>query len=186
MNMINEIINLIEKKRRLNGSCIVAIEGRCGAGKTTVAKKLAEHFACDVFHADDFYIQFEKRTEDRLGNVDCDRLLNEVLTPLKAGEDFSYRPYLCSKGAFSESIMVKSNSVAIVEGSYCCQGNLFDFYDLHIFVDVDKNVQQQRLFEREGEVKIEAFNTRWIPMEENYFAMTELKYKCEIYYKTSV
>ena len=89
-------------------------------------------------------------------------------------------------GVFGESINVGHTDVAIIEGSYCCQESLFDFYDVHIFVDVNKNVQQQRLCEREGEAKLKGFNDRWIPMEERYFATTELKYKCEIYYKTSV
>ena len=184
--MINEIINMIEKKKRVKGSCIVAIDGRCGSGKTTVAKILSDYFDCNVFHADDFYIPFEKRAEDTLGNVDCERLTEEVLKPLEEGESFSYKPFLCMDGVFGESINVRHTDVAIIEGSYCCQESLFDFYDVHIFVDVNKNVQQQRLCEREGEAKLKGFNDRWIPMEERYFAVTKLKYKCEIYYKTSV
>lgn len=184
--MLNEIVQLTEKKIRLRGSCVIAIDGRCGSGKTTIAKLLTQYFDCNVFHADDFYIPMEKREEGRTGNVDCERLLNEVLKPLGQRRDFSYRPFRCMEGVFLEEIKVKNKSVAIIEGSYCCQSSLFDFYDLHIFVDADKEVQKQRLLQREGEERLQVFNDRWIPMEERYFAASKVKYKCEIYYKTSV
>lgn len=184
--MINEIVQLIEKKIRLKGSCIVAIDGRCGAGKTTIAKMLTEYFDCNVFHADDFYIPTEKRRAGRFGNVDAKRLYEEVIKPLGDKRDFSYKPYSCSKKALLDSVDVQNKSVAIVEGSYSCQADLFDFYDLHIFADVCKDVQQQRLLIREGEERLKVFNDKWISMEEEYFALTEIKYKCEIYYETSV
>lgn len=184
--MINEIVMLIEKKLRIKGQCIIAIDGRCGSGKTTLAKMLKGYFDCNVFHADDFYIPFEKRKENRIGNLDTERLKEEVIKPLREKKSFSYRPFLCMKGTFLEAVEVESKSVAIIEGSYSCQSGLFDFYDIHIFLDIDKNTQQKRLREREGEEKLVAFNERWIPMEERYFALSEIKYKCEIYYKTSV
>ncbi len=184
--MINEIIELIIKKIRINGSCIVAIDGRCGSGKTTLAEMLKAYFDCNVFHADDFYLAFNKREADRLGNVDCERLTEEVINPLKAKLSFSYRPFSCSAGALLEPVEVTRKPLAIIEGSYSCQPELFEYYDLHIFLDIDKEMQQARLKEREGEEKLKAFNEKWIPMEERYFNSTELKYKCEIYYKTSV
>lgn len=33
---------------------IVAIDGRCGSGKTTLAAKLQKQLHCSVFHMDDF------------------------------------------------------------------------------------------------------------------------------------
>lgn len=184
--MIKEIVMLIEKKLGIKGQCVIAIDGRCGSGKTTLAKQLCDYFDCNVFHADDFYIPFEKRREERIGNLDADRLKNEVIKPLWEKKNFSYRPFLCMKGIFLDPVEVESKPVSIIEGSYSCQRELFDFFDIHIFLDIDKNTQQIRLKEREGEEKLVSFNERWIPMEERYFALSEIKYKCEIYYKTSV
>lgn len=184
--MINEIIQMIEKKIRLKGSCTVGIDGRCGSGKSTLAKMLAEYFGSNVFRADDFYIPMNERDGQSVGNVDSIRLCKEVLEPLCARVDFCYRPYSCSEGRLLEPVGVKHKTVAIVEGSYSCQSDLFGFYDIRIFVDVGKAEQQKRLEAREGKAKLKVFQDRWIPMEEEYFAFTELKYKCEIYYKTSV
>ena len=37
------------------GRAVVAIDGRCGSGKTTVAALLAARLDCTVLHADDFF-----------------------------------------------------------------------------------------------------------------------------------
>ena len=44
---------------------IVAIDGRCGSGKTTLAAKLQKQLHCSVFHMDDFFLRPEQRTEER-------------------------------------------------------------------------------------------------------------------------
>ena len=36
---------------------IVAIDGKCTSGKTTLASKLAEIYDCNVFHMDDFFLR---------------------------------------------------------------------------------------------------------------------------------
>ncbi|MBQ8541527.1 MAG: uridine kinase [Clostridia bacterium] len=188
--MLNEIMNTIEKIIRKKGSCIVAIDGRCGSGKTSLAEKLTEYFDCNVFHMDDFFLQKHQRNEPRFnetgGNVDYERFYGDVLLPLVNNEAFSYRPFDCQRMDFAESISIQKKSVAIAEGSYSCHPCLFGSYDLHIFLDIDKKTQLKRLIEREGEEKIKQFEEKWIPLEERYFINTELKYKCEIYYKTSV
>ena len=53
---------------------IVAIDGVCGGGKTTLGEWLAMQYDCNLFHMDDFFLQNHQRTEERLsevgGNVD--------------------------------------------------------------------------------------------------------------------
>ena len=43
---------------------IMAIDGRCAAGKTTLAEHLKKEYECNVIHIDDFYLPMQKRTED--------------------------------------------------------------------------------------------------------------------------
>ena len=68
---------LTDAIRRLptnRGRVVVAIDGRCGSGKTTLAAALQKEFSCAVFHMDDFFLRPEQRTEERLaqpgGNAD--------------------------------------------------------------------------------------------------------------------
>ena len=44
---------------------VVAIDGKCTSGKTTLASKLAEIYDCNVFHMDDFFLRPEQRTPER-------------------------------------------------------------------------------------------------------------------------
>ena len=36
---------------------LVAIDGKCTSGKTTLASKLTEIYDCNVFHMDDFFLR---------------------------------------------------------------------------------------------------------------------------------
>ena len=75
---------------------MLAIDGPCGSGKTTLAALLARLYDCPVFHADDFFLRPEQRTPARFaepgGNLDRERLLEEVLAPLRQGQPVSLPP----------------------------------------------------------------------------------------------
>lgn len=83
-----DVAVFIKEKLRNKQPLIIAIDGRSASGKTTLAKELNELFLSEVIHMDDFFLQPEQRTEERLsevgGNVDRERFLREVALPLKA------------------------------------------------------------------------------------------------------
>ena len=101
---------------------IVAIDGRCGSGKTTLAARLQQELGCTVFHMDDFFPRPEQRTEERLSrpgeNVDHERFLAEVLLPLQHMQPVTYRPYLCARQQLGDPVTVTPSRLTIVEGSY--------------------------------------------------------------------
>ena len=41
--------------------------------------------------------------------------------------------------------------------------------DVRILLDVEPNVQKERILRRSGEERLQAFLEKWIPMEEAYF-----------------
>ena len=100
----------IEKLLSEKDRVIVAIDGPCASGKTTLAKQLSEGFDGFVIHMDDFFLRPEQRTKERFsepgGNLDRERFWEEVLVPFRAEKEFSFRPYLCSKGILGERISV--------------------------------------------------------------------------------
>lgn len=152
----------------------IAIDGRCASGKTTLASELQQELACAVIHMDDFFLRASQRTKERLqtpgGNVDYERFLEEVLLPLREHRDLSYRPYDCHSQLFHEPITVKANRITIIEGTYACHPALWEYYDLHIFLDVAAGEQQERIRKRNGLEGAAAFTEKWIPLEETYFA----------------
>ena len=56
MNRLETIKNHIEILLSQQDQVIIAIDGKCTSGKTTLASKLAEIYDCNVFHMDDFFL----------------------------------------------------------------------------------------------------------------------------------
>ena len=162
---------------------MIAIDGRCAAGKTTLAAQIEKSVICNVVHIDDFYLPFSKRTKEIMaapgGNIDFERFKDEILLPLKNGKDAAYRPYEAHKNIFLPGKRLSTALPTIVEGSYSCHPDLRAFYDYTIFLDISKNTQRARLFARSPE-SFERFEALWIPREESYFAAYSIKENCII------
>ena len=178
-----EIDKLLSEKEQV----IIAMDGRCASGKTTFAKALRQELVCDVVHMDDFFLRPEQRTSERLQtpgeNVDHERFLEEVLLPYKARDTFSYKPYDCHTQQLKEPIAMVPGKVLVVEGAYSCHKSLYDYYDLHIFMDVDPNVQMERILARNGADQAKRFEEMWIPLEERYLEAFDVKARCEMVLK---
>lgn len=161
---------------------IIAIDGNCTSGKTTLARQLAENYDCNVFHMDDFFLRPEQRTPDRFaqigGNVDYERFHEEVLLPLQSGAAFSYRPFSCRTFILSEPIPVQPRQLNIIEGTYCLHPYFGDAYDLKIRLTITPELQRQRILER-PEFLHKRFFEEWIPMEERYFERFQISQKCD-------
>ena len=153
---------------------IIAIDGRCAAGKTTLAAWLSEKLGGDVIHMDDFFLPPELRTRERRaeagGNVHYERFISEVLPHLKEHAPFSYQRFDCSQMALGNQVPVKNKGIILVEGAYSCHPILGDYMDRKVFLDIDRNTQEERILFRNGKERLRDFKEKWIPMEEAYFA----------------
>lgn len=170
--IFSPVLERIRGLAKRGGPAVIAIDGRCGSGKTWLARLIAESFPCNVLHMDDFYLPFARRAGDWEavlgGNMDFERLRNEVLLPIQAGKDAIYRPYCCPEDSFGEAMTLPCRELTVVEGSYSRHPSMDIAYDLTIFLTCAGEVQRRRLKQREGS-RFAAFEQRWIPMEENYF-----------------
>ena len=156
-----------------NSLRLIAIDGRCGSGKTTLAEWLRQKSGGIVVHMDDFYLQPWQRTPERYAtpgeNVDHERFLEEVLKPIKEKKFFSYHAYDAHAMRMKEeAIAVDFRKLVIVEGSYSLHPDLRPYYQLKIFLDIDPKLQYTRLRKRDL-YKLDDFLTKWIPLEEAYF-----------------
>lgn len=162
---------------------IVAIDGKCTSGKTTLASKLAEIYDCNVFHMDDFFLRPEQRTPERFaevgGNVDYERFREEVLLPLKSGMAFSYCPFDCSTFTLAAPVAVTPKKLNIIEGTYSHHPYFGNPYDLKILLTVDEENQRQRILERPSFLH-KRFFEEWIPMENQYFEVFGISDQSEI------
>lgn len=181
--MIASIQNQIDALLDQQNQTLVAIDGNCTAGKTTLANRLAEIYDCNVFHMDDFFLRPEQRTPERYaeigGNVDYERFKDEVLIPLKTGNAFSYRPFDCKNLTLSESVSVTPKKLTIIEGSYCNHPYFGDPYDLKILLTITPELQRQRILQRPAFLH-KRFFEEWIPMENRYFEGFMISDKCDV------
>lgn len=168
---------------------LIALDGRCGSGKTTLAAQLAEQFpGSAVFHTDDYYLPPAQRipnwAETPCANMDLTRLREEVLVPAQAGAAVRSRAYSCREGAYLPEQCVPPAPLYILEGSYSHHPILAGFYDLKVFVTCSKEEQARRLQAREGEC-YENFVRRWIPLEEAYFAQCRIEALADLLWDTT-
>ena len=184
MTRTEEALRIIKASMAGKDGIVVAIDGPCASGKTTLAESLSRRLACPVIHMDHFFLRPEQRTPERLaepgGNFDRERFTAEVLTPLREGRSFAYRPFVCSTMSLGEPIEVQRSPVILIEGSYSCHPDLRDAYDFCLYTSVSREEQEKRLLLREGEEKLAVFKAKWIPMEEAYFKAFDIASHCHV------
>lgn len=183
MNDVSIIVSRIEEILEKKDSVIIAIDGPCASGKSTLAAELNNRLGGNLFHVDDFFLRPCQRTDERLseigGNFDYERLTAEVIEPLRKNEAVLYRPYVCYKGEFGKENLMSHERINIVEGSYSMHPVLGDYADLKIFVSVASEEQYKRLKRRNPEF-IDRFVNLWIPKENAYFEAFSIKDRADI------
>lgn len=173
-------LTVVISMNRLPTPALVCIDGPCASGKTTLAKQLVRLTDAACVPMDDFYLPHAQKTPERLalpgGNADIARLNTEVLRPWRARKPIHYRPYLCGEDAFGPPVAVPDRPLLLLEGSYSLHPAVSVHAGLEVFLTVDPAVQRERLLTREGPAGLDAFLTRWIPLEAAYhraFALPE-------------
>ena len=169
---------------------VLALDGRCGSGKTTIAGRLTQQFpACIVLHTDDFYLPPAQRVhgweKKPCANMDLARLRDEALRPAYDGQTIPYRAYSCREGTYHPVQELPAQPLVILEGSYSHHPLLTRYETLRVFVTCSKDEQARRLKAREGE-RYENFAARWIPLEEEYFAEYKIEETADFVVDTTV
>jgi hypothetical protein len=184
---INEIKTAIDKLISSDKKTIlVAIDGKSTGGKTTLGKYLSKIYDSNLYHMDDFFLQGFQRTKERMseigGNVDYERFLKEVITPILEFKEVSYTPFDCSTFTlrYDKTLHLPHKRLNIIEGSYSQHPYFNNPYSLKIFMDIEDNKQLERLSLRENDDKLAKFIELWIPKENAYFKKYHIQEKSDI------
>ena len=177
-----ELFTAIDKALK-KGRVILAVEGRSAGGKTTLAKELQEIYGCTVFHTDDFFLQLHQRTPERYaeigGNLDRERFFDEVIVPLKENRAVNYRRFDCATMQLLPAVEILPQKLTVIEGAYSLHPYFGDYCDLSVFLNISKDLQKERILNRNPEMADRFFN-EWIPLEQKYFSEMQIKQRCTI------
>lgn len=187
-HIVSEISGGIDKLLESREPVLIAIDGRCGSGKSSLGKILERKYGATLLHMDDFFLRPQQRTIERLKipgeNIDHERFQEEVLTKVVRGEVFQYIPFSCETQQLCAPMEIFPKKLVIIEGTYSCHQRLRDSYDMRIFLSVDNETQISRIIKRNGEECAEIFRKRWIPLEESYFSVCKVAECCHMYFET--
>ena len=162
--MLKTVLNRIHSSQK---PLIFAIDGPCGAGKSTLAAEIAAAIDCNIIRADDFFLP----PEAPRGDINCNiaRLESALkeLSAARGNEQVTYGRYDCRSGQ-TVDITVTPKPVTVVEGAYCACPDLRRYYGFFVFLDIPGQKQSERLKLRNPRM-YDRFVTEWIPLEDAYF-----------------
>ena len=166
---------------------VIALDGFCASGKTTLSEELEKRFGARVIHTDDFYLPRDMRSAERYaepgGTIHYERLKAEVIDRL-ADPGLTY-------GVFSHEIMgiartrtLPAASVTVIEGAYASHPYFGDYADLRCFMETDPEEQRRRILARNGPERLKLFEERWIPYERRYEAAFGIRDMADVWIRT--
>ncbi len=176
----NGAIQRITDLSRTVTPLVVAIDGRSGTGKSTLAEYIAREVGATVIDQDDIYSggsleDWRKLTPsekvDRVIDWRCVRA--EVLEPLRAGKVATWHPFdwETMAGRSAISISAEPSPIVMLDGAYSSRRELADLIDLSILVVLPEAERQRRLQLREGEEFFSEWQAVWDEAEAHYFGV---------------
>ena len=123
------------------------------------------------------------KTADRLsesgGNLDYVRLEQEIMKNINS-DQITSNHFNCKTNELENGVTLKNTQVIIIEGAYSLRSNLFPYYTLSILLEIDDELQKDRILARNGKEMLQRWIKEWIPLENKYFDEEGLKSKVDI------
>ena len=184
--MIDALRRHLEHMLEARGApLIVAIDGRSGVGKSTIASQLAAVLPATVVPTDDFFAadltsaDWDARppSERARDAIDWRRLRRLALEPLRAGQPAIWHPFDFAGGEREDgSYAISSNAirrdpapVIILDGAYSSRPELASLVDCAILVEAPAATRRERLAVREASDFLDAWHRRWDAAEDYFF-----------------
>lgn len=156
----------------------MALDGRSGVGKSTLAGEVAARLGGSVIDGDDFYVGGTSEYWDGLSTIERARQVIDwrrqslVLETLARGGTASWLPYdwEADNGSLANHPLTCSfSTLVILEGAYSARPDLADLFDVRVLLQADAFVRRTRLNQRDGVPYQEDWRGRWLASEDYYF-----------------
>lgn len=156
---------------------LIAIDGRSGAGKTTLAVELAAllrtHRPVSLFHLEDLYPGWDGLA----GGVE--RYLDTVLAPLSQGLPATWTAWDWAGQHDGVSRTTAVAPVVLLEGVGSSHGRAADFLDAVIWVEAPSRARRERALERDGD-SYAPFWELWAGQEEQLLAGSTMRNSADV------
>ncbi len=169
-----------ERRKRVDRPVVIAIDGPSCSGKSVLAAAVGLRSGGSVLEGDDFYrntlpgLSAGQRAamsevEVVAAVIDWERLRDEGVLPLRAGQAASFQPYDwdANDGRLSARKIIPAAELIVVEGVYAARPELADLVDLAVYLGVDPEVRADRYGQRQDDPEWRRF---WERGEVYYFS----------------
>lgn len=177
---VSSILDLAaQRQARVDRPVVIAIDGPSCAGKSILATAVALRSAASVLEGDDFYrntlrrltmSQREAMSDAAVVDavIDWERLRDQALLPLRAGESATFQPYdWKADDGRRPPKTIPAADLIIVEGVYAARPEFADLVDVAVYLGVDPQIRARRYAERENDPDWVSF---WERGEAYYFS----------------
>ncbi|MCP9000635.1 chorismate-binding protein [Pseudarthrobacter sp. RMG13] len=156
---------------------IIAIDGRSGAGKTTLAIELAaqlrNHHKVALFHLEDIYPGWNGLT------AGIERYVSTVLTPLSRAEPATWTSWDWERHYDGDTRVTLPAEIVIVEGVGAAAAVARPLLSAVIWADSPDDIRRKRALDRDGGT-YEPFWDQWAEQEEAWLAADDVPQEADI------
>jgi uridine kinase len=157
LGSVDEIVFRAEELRRERGRVLIALDGRGGAGKSTLARALVARLprSAQLEH-DWFHLPKDQVSEGR--RFDHERLIAEVISPFRSGaRELRFLRYnwgylaAIPDGFHETPITISDVDIVVIEGVETLHRSLASHFDLRVWVDTPPELSVERGMRRDIE-----------------------------------
>jgi anthranilate synthase component 1/para-aminobenzoate synthetase len=156
---------------------IIAIDGRSGAGKTTLAIELAarlrSHHKVSLFHLEDIYPGWNGLT------AGIERYVSTVLKPLSRGEQAIWTSWDWEKHYDGDTRVTMPAEIVIVEGVGAAAAEARPLLSAVVWADSPEELRRTRALNRDGGT-YEPFWEQWAEQEDAWLAGDDVPRRADI------
>ncbi|MDP9986925.1 anthranilate synthase component 1/para-aminobenzoate synthetase [Arthrobacter oryzae] len=150
---------------------IIAVDGRSGAGKTTLAVELAArlraHHKVSLFHLEDIYPGWDGLA------AGIERYVTTVLTPLSRGEAASWTSWDWENHYDGDARVTLPAEIVIMEGVGAAAEAARPMIDAVIWAESPDDTRRTRALDRDG-ATFEPYWDRWAAQEEEWLGRDDV------------
>jgi len=168
----------------LGGGRLVSVDGPAGAGKSTLARALADTAtrsgtSVTLVHLDDLLAGWA-------GGVDrmVRALVADVLEPLATARPAAYHRYDWHADAFTETVPVEPVDLLVVEGVGAGARAVAPYCSTLVWVEAPVSVRRERGIARDGDAFAPHWDA-WARMEEAHFVREGTRDRADLVHVTA-